>query len=198
MTADDVLKFWIGELDEHGLPPEGFAQRWWQKDDDFDAEIRERFAPTFRACLEETVDWDRDPRGTLARVIVLDQLSRNAFRDQPKMYAGDGRARALAIELLDTGAHDALEFSERAFALMPLMHSESLDDQRRCEREFRALFDEVAGTPAEAAAENYVEFAKRHREIVERFGRFPHRNAILDRPSTPEEAAFLQQPGSSF
>lgn len=103
-----------------------------------------------------------------------------------------------ADEVLQFWLGELDEFSERAFALMPLMHSESLDDQRRCEREFEAIAAEVAGTPAGAAAKNYVNFAKRHREIVERFGRFPHRNAILGRPSTPEEAEFLQTPGSSF
>ena len=142
-------------------------------------------------------DWAGTPAGRLALVILLDQMTRNAYRDTAAMYAFDPRARALSREALQNGHLDALAPIERLFLLLPLEHSEDLADQERCVAETRRLAESVAPAHRETYA-GFVDYAIRHRDIVARFGRFPHRNAILGRPSTAEEQAFLTQPGSSF
>lgn len=200
--ADDavrhVLGFWFGELDSEGLAAPATSARWFQKSDAFDAEVRERFEPTYDAIVQSGGPLPGDsPHATLATIIVLDQLSRNMFLGTPKMFSADPIALRLAKRAIDAGALDALRGHEQTFLIMPLMHSEALADQRRCEQ----LFSELAESSSErlkSTFSNNVSFAKRHREIIERFGRFPHRNATLGRESTPDELAFLEQPGSSF
>ena len=173
-----VLGFWFG------LDP----QRWWTKDAAFDRDVRERFAGEHAAVLRGERDgWLATPRGRLAYVIVLDQLSRNMFRDTPRAFAADDRALDAAAGGIARGHDRDLPPGERGFLYMPYMHSELLPVQERCCELFASLGD----------AEQ-LDYARRHRDIVARFGRFPHRNAILGRPSTPEELAFLTQPGSSF
>jgi uncharacterized protein (DUF924 family) len=173
---DEVISFWFAD-----------PARWWRKDPSFDEEIRARFA-ALHAALErdELEDWKRTPRGTLAYVIVLDQFSRNMFRDTPRMFASDARARAAVHEAIARCDDVALSSVERGFLYMPLMHSEKLAEQEQSVALYGALDT------------GQLSFARQHRDIVERFGRFPHRNAILGRASTPEELAFLEQPGSSF
>lgn len=173
---DEVLRFWFADPD-----------RWWVKDPAFDAEIRDRFG-ALHAAIErgEHEAWLDTPRGALAYVIVLDQFSRNIFRGTPGMFAADARALAATNAAIARGHDAALSPQERGFLYMPLMHSEALADQDRSVALFGAL-----GT-------GQLDYAERHRDIVRRFGRFPHRNAILGRASTPEELEFLTQPGSSF
>jgi uncharacterized protein (DUF924 family) len=141
--------------------------------------------------------WLGTTRGRLALVIVLDQFSRNMFRGNQSGFAGDERALAAALEGLALGADKSLALDERIFLYMPLMHSEQLAHQQRSLELFTGLLE---GQPE--ALRGYlsssVDYARRHLEIVERFGRFPHRNAVLGRASTPEELEFLKQPGSSF
>jgi uncharacterized protein (DUF924 family) len=181
----DVLDFWFGP------PPLQTRDAWFRKSDAFDAEVRERFGATLEAALAGGVDgWAGTPRGALAAVIVLDQFTRNAFRDTPRAFAGDARALALARRLAYTAQDRTLAPLERWFAYMPFEHSESLVDQYESVRLFRAL--------AEAGLAEPLPWAERHLDVVRRFGRFPHRNALLGRVSTPEELAFLQQPGSRF
>ena len=194
MHGEHVLSFWFGDPDAAG----GMAdqnRRWWRKDPAFDAEIRERFAADHAAIEADQCEaWLEDPRGLLAYVIVLDQFSRNMFRDTPAMFASDARALAAAKRGVAAGMDAALSREMRAFLYMPFMHSESLADQDTCVELFaRAAAD--AGAPADDGEKRYAE---RHRAIIARFGRFPHRNAILGRPSTPEEVEFLAQPGSGF
>lgn len=174
---DDVLSFWFADV-----------SRAWKKDPVFDQEIRERYG-ALHAALDrgEHQDWRATPRGTLAYVIVLDQFSRNMFRDSPRMFASDPRALQATKEALDRGQHQALTEEERGFLYLPLMHSEALADQARSVELYRAF-----------ASDFQHKFAVQHRDIVARFGRFPHRNALLGRDSTPEEVEFLKQPGSSF
>jgi len=187
-TPDDVLAFWFG------LPP----AKWWAKDDAFDADLRARFGETLEAGWRgELDDWKDTPRGRLALVIVFDQFSRNIHRGTMKMFRCDQRALALTTQGLARGDDAKLEPMERYFLLMPLMHAEDASLQRRSVEEFEKL---RASAP-EALAKSFddaVTYARRHAEIVERFGRFPHRNAILGRPSRPEEEAFLREPNSSF
>ncbi len=173
---DDVLTFWFAD-----------EARWWKKDPAFDAEITRRFG-ALHAAIErgEHEAWLGTARGALAYVIVLDQFSRNMFRGDPRAFASDARARAAAKTALEKGFDQELTKHERSFLYMPLMHSEELVDQDQCVELFRSE------NPGQ------LDYAVRHRDIVARFGRFPHRNAILGRASTPEETEFLKQPGSSF
>ncbi|BFO57873.1 DUF924 family protein [Acidovorax sacchari] len=179
MTAQDVLHFWF----ETTTP-----EQWFRKDDAFDAAIRERFATLHRqASLGETWEWRTDAAGRLAEVIVLDQFSRNLLRGQAASFAQDGMALVLAQEAIAQGLDAELPPPRRAFLYMPFMHSESARIQAESVRLFTAL-----GQP------NNLDYALQHQAIVDRFGRFPHRNAVLGRQTTAEEALFLQQPGSSF
>jgi uncharacterized protein (DUF924 family) len=179
MPADDILHFWLEEL----TPAQHFTA-----DAALDALIRQRFATVWEAARQcELWAWRATPRGRLAEILVLDQFSRNIHRGTPLAFAQDAQALALAQELV-AGEHDqALPAAERAFAYMPYMHSESLAIHGEAMR----LFDQPG-------LENNLQFEVRHRDIIARFGRYPHRNAVLGRASTPEETAFLAQPGSSF
>lgn len=180
-----VLRFWF----EDATP-----EQWFQKDDAFDAAIAARFAETNRLACAGALDvWAEDPRGRLALIVAIDQFSRNLHRGSPRAFAADGKALGLTREGIARG-HDApLAPVEKPFFYMPLMHSEHLGDQELCVDYFRAL----AKVGGERAAKG-LEAAIRHHEIIERFGRFPHRNEVLGRKTTPEEAAFLKEPNSSF
>ena len=177
--AMGVIRFWF----EDSGPDEWFAKR-----PQFDAQIRERFAQTHeRALAGDYDDWERDPHACLALVVVLDQFPRNMFRDDPRAYRADARALATARRAVAAGYHRVLTQEQCMFLFLPFEHSEALDDQRRCVELMR-----------EFCSEESVGYARRHLEIVARFGRFPHRNALLGRESTPEERAFLLEPGSGF
>ena len=186
--AAAVLEFWFGPEG-----PRAARDVWFRKDPAFDARIRERFGDLVEAALAGRLDhWeDAGPESALALVIVLDQFTRNLFRDTPRMFAGDDRALAIARRLVDSGADRRLTPVQRWFAYMPFEHAESLAEQERAV----ALFDELRAYPASAGA---YDWAVRHRDVIRRFGRFPHRNEILGRESTADEIAFLATPGSRF
>jgi uncharacterized protein (DUF924 family) len=172
---DDVLREWFRD-----------PERWWRKDPAFDTLLRERFGECVEAGLRGELDgWAETSRGALALVVLLDQLTRNIHRDTPRMYAGDEKALATCLELIETGDDLSLSDDERHFLYMPLMHGEDPELQRRSLEQHRTLG-------------RGLDHAEQHAQIVFRFGRFPHRNAILGRPSTEEEIGFLEQPGSSF
>ena len=191
--AQDVLDFWF-------LPPDNpdYGQsrmEWFRKDDAFDAHIRARFGTLIDAAIEGGLRaWDATPHGALARLIVLDQFTRNVYRGTPRAFAGDAQALALATQLVSSGRDKNLDPWQRWFAYLPFEHAESLLEQERSVALFAALAREVQ-LPAFDSA---LDYAVRHREVIVRFGRFPHRNALLGRASTAEESAFLAQPGSSF
>lgn len=195
-SPDDVLAFWLGDVDERGRAPEATRAQWWTKDPAFDATIRERFEATYDDLQRDDHPWLASREGRVAAVIVLDQFSRNMFRDQPKMYAADARAQGIVLAGLAEEADRAMGYHARYFFYMPLMHAEDLALQERCVALFRSMADDFP-TLTESI-DQAVGYAERHRDIVARFGRFPHRNAILGRASTDEERAFLEQPGSSF
>lgn len=175
----DVLGFWFTEL----TPKQHF-----DKDAALDALIRTRFGPVLEAAARgELAPWRADAPGRLAEILVLDQFPRNIHRDTPLAFACDALALAQARELVAQGLDHALPTPHKAFAYMPFMHSEALD----AHEEALPLF----GQPG---LEYNLHFLHRHTEIIRRFGRYPHRNALLGRASTPEELAFLQQPGSAF
>lgn len=188
-AAQRVLNEWFGVL---GSAEDGQIQpKWFKKDAAFDAELRERFG----ACVERALtgdlrEWDHTPWGALARLILLDQLTRNIHRDSARAFAGD----ALALEAaaaLEPRAH-ALSTLERWFATMPFEHAEDLAAQDHSVQRFEAL---AAEDPRLSDA---LDYAIKHRDVIRRFGRFPHRNELLGRESTPQELEFLKQPGSRF
>ena len=179
MMAHTVLDFWFKEID---------AKQWWTKSAEFDQLIASRFGSLHAAAARcELHPWRETPPGRLAEIIVLDQFSRNMFRDQPQAFACDAMALALAQTAVATQADAVLEIQQRAFVYMPYMHSES----PLIHGTAQALFSQ-AGLESSLASEQH------HKAILDRFGRYPHRNAILGRPSTTEELEFLATPGSSF
>ncbi|MDP6786849.1 MAG: DUF924 family protein [Rhodospirillales bacterium] len=162
---------------------------WFKKDDAFDETIRQRFTADYeRAAAGESSDWRQTPDGCLALIILLDQFPRNMFRGSARAFATDALAIDVTEAALGRGFDNALPPARRRFVYMPLMHAEDVDHQRRCVDLFAALENDSNG----------LEYAIKHLEIIERFGRFPHRNEVLGRHSTPEELAFLKTPGSSF
>jgi uncharacterized protein (DUF924 family) len=197
MSEDDdedvraVLDFWFGApgSPEHGRVREG----WFRKDDAFDAEIAARFGAVIERALGGALAaWSRQPESALAEIVVLDQFPRNVFRGTPKAFAGDPRALAAARALVASGEDRGLLAMQRQFVYLPFEHAEDL----RMQDEALRLFGALAAEHPEHA--DLVQWAEKHRVIIERFGRFPHRNLVLGRVSTDEEIEFLKQPGSSF
>jgi len=194
-AAYELLEFWFGPPGTAALAE---STKWWKKDAAFDAEIKTRFGSAHELAAAGKLDaWKATPRGRLALVILLDQFSRSIHRNEPRAFAQDARARDLTLEALDSGEDRQLEPIERCFLYMPLMHSEDSDLQRKCIAAFAVLADKAPPDLTKYVANN-LDYAKKHAEIIERFGRFPHRNDVLGRDSTSEEIAFLKEPGSSF
>ena len=176
---ETVLDFWFKEIS---------PKQWWVKDTAFDQLISKRFKALLQqAAAAELNAWRSTAHGRLAEIIVLDQFSRNIYRDTPAAFSQDAMALVLAQEAVNAKALHELNADERNFLLMPYMHSESVVIHAQAEQLFKQF----------APAANY-EFELKHKVIIDRFGRYPHRNSILARPSTAEEAAFLLQPGSGF
>lgn len=199
-TKEAVLRFWFGELDEAGECHPDVKKRWFTKDPAFDQDILKKFSATYAVVATSRAhrpSWLEGPEGLLAAIIVLDQFSRNMFRDSAAMFAADWKARSLSYELIALGFDRKLPTPYRTFSYMPLMHSERLVDQDRCIELFQTLTEELDGDQRKGIEAN-LHYAVQHRDIVARFARFPHRNAILGRRSTDEEIEFLKQPGSSF
>jgi len=189
VSATDVLQFWFGE--PGSAEPPRPRDLWFTKSDATDRLIADRFGAIVEdAILGKHDTWAASPREALALILVLDQFTRNIFRGTPRAFAGDARALALATRLVDTARDLALTPMERWFVYMPFEHSERLVDQYESVR----LFERLAADGLDAP----LDWARRHFDVVARFGRFPHRNVILGRESTPEEAEYLKQPGSGF
>lgn len=187
--ATAVLDFWFAV----GTPKADQPRKaWWTHDDALDADICNRFGALHAQALRhELEDWRAEPETALALVILLDQFSRNLGRGTPAAFAADPCARYVAKAAIAKGFDKRLPPIRRQFFYLPLMHSEELPDQDQCV----ALFEGLTGLPDQA---NSLKSALSHREIIARFGRFPHRNAVLGRATTPDEAAFLKEPNSSF
>jgi uncharacterized protein (DUF924 family) len=179
MTPQDILDFWFDELTD---------KQHFVKDAALDALIRSRFGTTLEAAARcELWAWRATAQGRLAEIVVLDQFSRNAYRDTPRAFAQDALALVLAQELVASGHDHSLPVAQRAFAYLPTMHSESAVVHMQAV----ALF-------SQPGLENNLTFELRHKAIIDRFGRYPHRNAVLGRTSSAQELAFLSEPGSSF
>jgi uncharacterized protein (DUF924 family) len=174
-SSDDVLAFWRAAGED----------KWFEKDDAFDRAIRDDFLATYEAAAAGTLNaWERTPEGALALIIVLDQFPRNLFRNDARAFAADPLALAVTKRAIASGFDQKIEHELIPFLYMPLMHSENLADQLRCVDLFR-----------DYGNENNLKFAEIHRDIIERFGRFPHRNRVLGRATTPQEQAFLDSGG---
>jgi len=205
VRASTILRFWFGETfdQEGGASDPAAAGIWFKKDAAFDDSIREAFSADMElAGRRELGAWateaPHEAKGALALVVLCDQFPRNVFRDSAEAFAQDSRALGVTQSGRAKGLDRALSLLERYVFLMPLMHAEDRDVQRESVAAFTALAAAARGTPIEKLAAAAVDYAERHAKIVERFGRYPHRNAILGRPSTEEETAFLKEPGSSF
>ena len=194
----DVIEFWLGN---QRLSPDSLDERkqlWYGADASIDASIKERFGDLVGAVLAGGCsDWEGEALSRLALIIVLDQFPRNIYRGRAEAFAGDTRAVGLALDAIDTGMDGEVGLIERGFFYLPLQHSEDLTVQDRSvevserhDAACRAVFDNFAGES--------IEFAREHRDIVARFGRFPHRNKALDRPSTNEELAYLAAGAPDF
>jgi len=195
MTPQPILDEWFGLLDADGLPSGTKAARWWTKSQEFDDYLRVHYGPFVKQAQAGALrEWDKSAEGTLARIILLDQFARNIFRNTMSMYEGDDLALEATLALLDDGML-GLPAVCQYFALMPLMHAEDVALQEQSVAEFEAL---VARTPepTRKAVAPALQFAKDHRDVVVRFSRFPHRNSVLGRTSTPDESAYLlENPG---
>lgn len=188
-SIEAVLTFWFQD-------PTGqtatYRQEWFAKNPDFDQAIRDRFLPLYeQAASGQLANWQETARGTLALILVLDQFPRNLFRDDPRSFATDVQALALTQHAIAHRFDQALPLIQRWFIYLPLMHSEDLTMQDLSVQVFRQ-FEHDPDT------QSSYPYAVKHRDVIQQFGRFPHRNAILGRENTPAETAFLQQPGSSF
>lgn len=177
--SKEIIKFWFEELT---------PEQWFNSSEELDSKIYERFGMIHDAAVKGELDfWRVTPEGSLAEVIVLDQFSRNIYRGKPAAFENDLAVLILAQEAIRKGFHTRLETFKRRFLYMPYMHSESLLIHKKAMRLFN-----------EPGMENAFEYEIKHKQIIERFGRYPHRNEILGRKSTPEEIEFLSQPSSSF
>jgi uncharacterized protein (DUF924 family) len=180
MTPDEVLHFWFDG------DPATFREVWFEREAAFDARC-ERFSAALRDAKAGALNhWTETPRGTLALIILLDQFSRNLYRNSPEAFAADPKAREVACGAIARGIDQQFGPIERIFLYLPFEHSEVLADQDEAVRLFAAI------------GENHLDYAERHRDVIRRFGRFPHRNATLGRVNTPEEDAYLAEPGAGF
>ncbi len=196
--AESVLTFWFGTGTDDNTIAQSQRKLWWSKDAAVDADMRKRFATGVNAAATgKHDDWAVTLRGRLALILLFDQFPRNIYRDTPQAFAYDARALLLAQDLIESGGHCNLRRIERVFCYLPLEHAESIEMQTRSVELFSALAADVPEQQRDTF-KGYVDYAIRHRDVIARFGRFPHRNRILGRASTPEEIEFLKQPGSSF
>ena len=178
-TKEDVIAFWFDEIS---------PEAWFKKDVEFDEMLKDRAGAIVRKALNGQLDnWSKSADGAVGLVIVLDQFTRNIFRNTPRAFSGDEMALVISLKAIDSDWFANLSIGFKHFLLMPMMHSEDITIQDRS----LPLFETLTNPRT-------YEYAVKHRDIVARFGRFPHRNAILGRPSSEEELAFLTQPGSSF
>ena len=198
MTREAILDFWFGSDPDDRVVAKEKSALWWSKNTQIDNEIRQRFeSSVIRAAAGELSDWQSNPRGRLALILLTDQFPRNIYRDSAGAFAHDSKALAWSLDGIEQGLDLKLRPIERVFFYLPLEHTESLEHQERAVKYFSQMVANV-GPEQKQTFQEYLDFAVRHRDVIARFGRFPHRNKILGRASTPQELAFLDQPGSSF
>jgi uncharacterized protein (DUF924 family) len=184
-----VLAFWFDPA---------YRAKWYERDAAFDARIRAQFGRQLEsAAAGQCNDWATTPSGWLALLIVLDQFSRNLYRQDPRAWAQDLHAQRVALSGIAQGFDRELPAIQRVFAYMPLEHAEDRELQQLCVARFTSMCDELPANERQRYA-GFLDYAHRHEAVIARFGRFPHRNAVLGRVSTPEELAYLAEPGAGF
>ena len=198
-TSNIIREYWFGTaLEDAAVTARERARLWWSKSRELDNETRRRFEScVIKAGSGELEHWASNPQDRLALILLTDQFPRSIYRDSARAFAFDTKALSLARDGVGASFDVSLRPLERVFFYLPLEHSESLADQQRSVSLFQKLADEVSQDHKPTFTE-YLDFAVRHRDIISRFGRFPHRNEALGRISTPEELSFLRQPGSGF
>ncbi len=197
-NVDDILGFWFGGQEDDADVAKTQQSLWWSKNPAVDREISDTYKATLEdACRGDLADWGNTARGMLALIILVDQFSRNIYRDDARSFSNDHLARDWCRQLLARRLDMELRYIERVFAYLPLEHSEDMADQDQCVALYTALGEQVPDRQQEVFA-GFLEFAHAHRKIIRQFGRYPHRNEILSRESTAAEKTFLAQPGSSF
>lgn len=197
-TFDSIHAFWFGPHTNDAVVAQRQSNLWWSKKQDNDQEIRERFERHVEAAARRELDnWTGSARKLLILILLTDQFPRNMYRNTSMAFAHDALAQAWCLAGVEQGMDRTLRPIERVFFYLPLEHAESPELQERSVQLYTKLFQDVPADQADLFR-GYLTFALRHRRIIARFGRFPHRNAILGRESTPEEIMFLQEPGSSF
>lgn len=197
-SADSIRDFWFGAHPDDAVVAQQRSSLWWSKNPETDQSIRSRFESRVEAAGRQALDsWAETAGGLLALILLTDQFPRNIFRGTPQAFQFDPLALNWCLSGLEREMDRMLRPIERVFFYLPLEHSESREHQERSVQLFTRLFQEVPADHVDVFR-GFLIFALRHRRVIDRFGRFPHRNTILDRVSTPEEIAFLQEPGSSF
>ncbi len=194
---EEILSFWFGPLTPDGLPVADRSQLWFGFDRQTDKLIRERFEVRLQQARQgKLASWEQRARGRLALIVLLDQFSRTIYRATPRAFAQDEMALSLCLAGIDRAHDQELSAIERVFFYMPLQHCESLAMQDRCVEQCQQLLQALA--PAAARLRGFVDHALQHRDIIRRFGRFPHRNGILGRDSTAEEREYLRTRTGTF
>ena len=197
-TADAIHEFWFGTDADDVKTAEQKKKLWWAKDTAVDDSITQRFEKATLAVADNALDsWKSTPRGLLALILLTDQFPRNMYRGTSASFVYDHIALQLCKQALEQGVDQLLRPIERVFIYLPLEHSESIADQERAVQLFKQIANDVP-VEQKSTFDGFHQFAIRHRDIIARFGRFPHRNEILRRDLTEEEIAFLKTAGSSF
>ncbi len=195
---EQILSFWFGEIDADGLAKQEQAKRWFQASAETDKLIRERFESDLQKAIQgQLTSWEQYPRGRLALIVLLDQFSRNIYRGTAQAFAQDELALSLCLQGIDIGHDLALQSIERTFYYLPMEHTENLEIQDKCVQHYEQL---VASVPPATAKklQSSLDHVISHRDIIARFGRFPHRNKLLGRASTAAEREYLSQGGATF
>ena len=193
--SEAILNFWFGAptAADYGH----YRKAWFVKDPKFDRHVRQQFLADYEAAAAGKFDhWQQSSRSAIALLLLLDQFPRNLFRNHPRSFATDPQARSIATRIISTGQDKQLLPVQRFFAYIPFEHSEAIADQNRCIALMQNLVETVPDL--DPGLKGGLDYAIRHRDVIQKFGRFPHRNEILGRESTPQELDFLQQPGSRF
>jgi len=195
---EQILSFWFGEIDADGLAKQEQAKRWFRASAETDKLIRERFESDLQKAIQgQLTSWEQYPRGRLALIVLLDQFSRNIYRGTAQAFAQDELALSLCLQGIDIGHDLALQSVERTFYYLPMEHTENLEIQDKCVQHYEQL---VASVPPATAKklQSSLDYVISHRDIIARFGRFPHRNKLLGRASTAAEREYLSQGGATF
>lgn len=198
MEYKDILEYWFGELDEYGRTDESRFKLWFGKSEETDQYLTENYKDLLESAKRGELDsWKESAEGLVAFIVLLDQFSRNIYRDTAEMYAADEQVLSVAKRAVETGVDKEMPISHRVFTYLPFMHSENLEDQEQCIELFKGLQNEVPEEVKKSIQGN-IDYAIKHRDVVKGYGRFPHRNEILGRESIEEEKVYLSNPDAGF